>query len=145
MADTLQRAIVAIKAGDKTTGQQLLADILRADPRNAEAWKWMAQVQDDPAKRIQCLERVLDLLPYDASAAKSLGLAPVNAGNGLGYHIFGILAILLGLGAWAYVTQATEGVAILAAACLCGILARLAQADHHQKNLLNMLARVRRR
>ena len=68
----------------------------------------------------------------------------VGTGSGVGSGLLVIAAILLGLVAWAFVSEATLGVAIIGAACLCGILARIAQADHQQKNSLKMLGRLDR-
>jgi len=36
----LQQAVNAIKAGDTETGQQLLAQVISADPQNEAAWLW---------------------------------------------------------------------------------------------------------
>jgi hypothetical protein len=144
MDDTMQRAIAAVKAGDKATGQRLLSDVIAAEPRNVEAMRWMAKAQDDPAERDRCWERVLDLDPLDKEAARALDVAPLDWGSGPGSALLAVLAVLAGLAAWLFVSQATLGVAVLACACLCGILARLAQADHHQKNLLRMLHRIRK-
>lgn len=66
----------------------------------------------------------------------------VDTGSGALHGLFVIAAILLGLVAWAFVSEATLGVAIIGAACLCGILSRIAQAHHHQKNSLKMLGRL---
>ena len=68
----------------------------------------------------------------------------VDTGSGVGSSLLVIAAILLGLVAWAFVSEATLGVAIIGVACLCGILARIAQADHQQKNSLKMLGRLDR-
>jgi hypothetical protein len=58
--------------------------------------------------------------------------------------ILAILALVIG---FFTLSQATMGVGILAAACLFGILARIAQAAQHQtelKTLLNMQASLPR-
>ncbi len=66
----------------------------------------------------------------------------VDTGSGSLHGLFVVAAFLLGLVAWAFVSEATLGVAIIGAACLCGILARIVQAHHHQKNSLKMLGRL---
>ena len=139
----LKQAIAAIKAGDKPGARQILEQLLATDPRNVEAWRWLSQAQDDNAKRIEYLEHVLDLVPYDYGAAKALGILPIDIGSGGSAFVAGLLAFLSGVVAFFFVSQATLGVAILAGACLLGILGRLAQADHHQKNLLRMMSRIR--
>ena len=47
-----------------------------------------------------------------------------------------LAAIVLGLGGFNYLTQATLGVGFLASACLLAILARIAQADAHHREAL---------
>jgi endonuclease YncB( thermonuclease family) len=73
---TLQQAIQAIKAGDKVTGRQILADILQADMNNELAWLWMSSVADSDKERRKYLEQVLKLNPENKTAQK--GLAALN-------------------------------------------------------------------
>jgi hypothetical protein len=68
----LQTAIQAIKAGDKATGRRLLAEALRADPGNEQAWLWMSGVVDSDEQQRQCLERVLVINPANALARQGL-------------------------------------------------------------------------
>lgn len=70
--DRLQEAIAAIKAGNKTTGGRILAGIVRDDPRNEQAWMWLASAVEKPAQRRQCLERVLDINPLNERAHEAL-------------------------------------------------------------------------
>ncbi len=72
MSDNLQRAIAAIKAGDKKTGQQLLAQVINADPQNEAAWLWMASALDDPQEKKECLQKVLQINPDNEMAKKAL-------------------------------------------------------------------------
>ncbi len=72
MSDTLQRAIAAIKAGDKTSGQRLLVEVIRNDPRNEAAWLWMSAVLDSDEQRRTCLERVLAINPGNPTARRGL-------------------------------------------------------------------------
>ena len=153
MTDKLQQAIDAIEVGNKEAGQQLLVQLIEAEPKDAQAWLWLAKTMDDD-KRRQCYWRVLDIFPHNYEAREALGVLPkeqpwakpkgIDAGSGVGSAIFVIAAILLGLVAWLEVSQATLGVAIIGAACLCGIVSRIAQAEHHQRNLLKMLKRLDR-
>jgi len=71
---SLRRAISAIKAGDKKTGQQLLAQILKTDPRNEYAWLWMTEVVDRDEDRIRCLRNVLKINPDNDLVKKRLAL-----------------------------------------------------------------------
>ena len=72
MSDNLQQAIAAIKAGDKETGQQLLMKVIKADPKNEAAWLWMASTLDDPQEKKECLQKVLQINPKNATANKAL-------------------------------------------------------------------------
>ena len=72
MPDKLQEAISAIKAGDKTTGKQLLIAILQSDQRNEYAWLWMTQVVDSDDERIKYLQNVLKINPNNESAKRGL-------------------------------------------------------------------------
>ena len=72
MSDSLQQAIAAIKAGDKETGQQLLAQVISADPQNEAAWVWLATVVDDPQRQRECLHKVLKMNPNNEIARRSL-------------------------------------------------------------------------
>jgi hypothetical protein len=72
MSTQLQRAITAIKSGDKKTGKQLLTKALQADPRNEKAWLWLAHVVDSPKQSQECLERVLTINPQNENARRGL-------------------------------------------------------------------------
>ena len=149
MSNKLQQALDAIQLGDKEGGQQLLVQLIEAEPKDAQAWLWLAKTMEDDDRRRQCYWRVLDIFPHNYEARKALGVLPkqeprakpkgIGTGSGAGSTILALVAILLGLVAWMAVSQATLGVAIIGAACLCGIVSRIVQAEHHQKNLLKML------
>ena len=42
MDNNLQQAITLIKSGDKKGGGQLLAEIVKNEPRNINAWLWLS-------------------------------------------------------------------------------------------------------
>jgi Tfp pilus assembly protein PilF len=62
VAEKLQRAAALIKAGDKQGGQNLLVEVLAIDPRNEQAWLWMATVTTGD-KRRYCLEKAVRINP----------------------------------------------------------------------------------
>jgi RNA polymerase subunit RPABC4/transcription elongation factor Spt4 len=72
MSDNLQRAIAAIRSGDKETGKRLLAEVIRDDPRNETAWLWMSAVIDSDEHRRTCLERVLAINPRNETARRGM-------------------------------------------------------------------------
>jgi hypothetical protein len=81
VTDTLQRAIKAIQAGDRSSGKRLLAKVLRADPQNAEAWLWMSEVVDTAVQRRICLQRVLAIDPQNALALSGLARVGTRAAS----------------------------------------------------------------
>ncbi|MBN1995276.1 MAG: DUF3592 domain-containing protein [Anaerolineae bacterium] len=72
MSEKLQQAITLIKAGDKQNGQRLLAEILRADPKNENAWLWMSSVVATDEQCRHCLNQVLALNPNNQLAHTGL-------------------------------------------------------------------------
>lgn len=70
--DPLERARYAIQTGSKSTARQLLADVLRTNPRNVEAWLLMSSAVRDRDKQRECLLRVLALDPDNAAAKAGL-------------------------------------------------------------------------
>jgi hypothetical protein len=77
MPATLSQAIAAIKAGDKTIGQHLLAEVLKAEPNNEAAWLWLASLAETLEQRRPYLERVLAINPGNELAQQ--GLATLNS------------------------------------------------------------------
>jgi hypothetical protein len=67
-----QKAIQAIQSGDREIAKRLLADILRADPQNAQAWLWMSGVVETDEQRRECLLRVLAIDPDNRAAQAGL-------------------------------------------------------------------------
>ncbi len=76
----LQRAIAAVKAGNKAAGRRLLAEVIRDDPHNEAAWLWMSAATDSDAQRRACLERVLAINPDNQTARR--GLARLDRTSG---------------------------------------------------------------
>jgi hypothetical protein len=70
----LHRAITAIKGGDKVTGRQLLVEIIESEPRNEDAWLWMATVVEFDESCQHCLEKVLQINPDNEMAQKGLAI-----------------------------------------------------------------------
>ncbi len=82
MSETLQRAITEIRSGDKETGQRLLAEVIRNDPRNETAWLWMSSAIDSDDHRRYCLERVLAINPQNQTARQGLEALGQKKGSG---------------------------------------------------------------
>jgi flagellar basal body-associated protein FliL len=71
MSNKLQQAITLIKSDQQQAGQQLLSEILSADPNNEQAWLWMSAVISQD-KRRYCLEKVLSINPNHEQARQGL-------------------------------------------------------------------------
>lgn len=69
---SLKQAIKAIKAGDKATGKQLLARVLKTDPHNEYAWLWMTEVVDSKKESLMCLRNVLKINPNHDIAKRKI-------------------------------------------------------------------------
>lgn len=68
--DELQRASAAIAAGNKGEAHQLLAQAIKADPNNVDAWLLLSQTAALPEQQKTFLKRVLIIDP-DNQTAKS--------------------------------------------------------------------------
>lgn len=72
MSEALERGIAAAQAGRKQEAIAALRDAIVQDPRNVDAWLWIARLLDQPQRRRECLERVLQLQPGHAEAQAML-------------------------------------------------------------------------
>jgi hypothetical protein len=72
LEEALQKGIRAARRGRKEPAQQLLNQVVQADPNNEEAWLWLSRVVDDPLQRAECLQRVLAINPDNQWAAEQL-------------------------------------------------------------------------
>jgi hypothetical protein len=74
----LNQAIKAINSGNKQSGQWLLTELLNDDPYNEEGWLWMALVVESEEERLQCLEQVLAINPYNEDARREMAMLRPN-------------------------------------------------------------------
>lgn len=75
--DTFNRAVLLAQNNDKAQARQLLIQILRQEPRYAQAWLWLSATVEADAERRACLERVLIIDPHNQVAQK--GVAMLNS------------------------------------------------------------------
>lgn len=68
----LQEAIEALRAGKRAEAQALLAQVIKQDPKNEQAWLWLSQAVESDAQRRVCLERVLQINPDNPAAQRGL-------------------------------------------------------------------------
>jgi len=72
LTDELKQAITLIRSGNKAGGGQILAQILKTDPKNEPAWLWMSQTVKTRQQQQDCLEKVLAINPNNMAAQKAL-------------------------------------------------------------------------
>ena len=79
---SLNEAMAAIRLGDLLKGKQLLTRVLNRDPKNETALLWMTQVVTDDQRRIDYLNRVLEVNPANKQAQERprLGDCYLNCG-----------------------------------------------------------------
>jgi hypothetical protein len=68
----LNQAIFMAKTGNFERALRILAQILKENPKNEEAWIWLSVCVDDDKKRVDCLRKVLEINPRNDQAKKEL-------------------------------------------------------------------------
>lgn len=71
----LSEAITAAKLGQLALARGLLTELVARDPRNEQAWLWVAALAEDRGVAFEALNRVLDLNPKNRQAMNALALA----------------------------------------------------------------------
>jgi len=71
MNEKLRQAVQAVKAGEKQAGFQMVQEIIKEQPRNADAWYVMAGLVPQD-QREKCLRQVLKINPTHVQARKAL-------------------------------------------------------------------------
>jgi len=72
MPTQLEQAVAYIKAGDIEKGKQLLAEVIRQNPRDETAWLWMTRCVGSAAEKRYCFDQVLNINPQNQHAIKGL-------------------------------------------------------------------------
>ncbi|HEY0604117.1 MAG TPA: hypothetical protein VGD58_14460 [Herpetosiphonaceae bacterium] len=78
----LERAIQALRTGDRETARALLHELTQAQPLRPDGWLWLAAAQDDPIQKRVCLQQVLALDPDNQRAAAGLRALEQQTGGG---------------------------------------------------------------
>lgn len=82
VADLFQAALTAREAGDRDHAEELLTDVVQADPTHEAGWLHLADLTPDPSYQRQLLERVLALNPHNDTARQRLeAMTPVSEAN----------------------------------------------------------------
>jgi hypothetical protein len=78
---SLERAIQALRAGDRETARFLLHQLTQAEPLKSDGWLWLAAAQDDLLQKRVCLQQALALNPTDQRAIAALNALSQQPGN----------------------------------------------------------------
>ena len=68
----LNQAIQMIRQGRKTEAQQILQNVIKADPKNIQAWFWYVETCSTTDQRIQALEACLKVNPGNPQVTQAL-------------------------------------------------------------------------
>lgn len=77
--EMLSQGLAALNAGDKTTAQTILREVVKQNPRLIEAWMGLAQTTTDPARQRTCYENIIKIDPNHAAARAALATLGVSA------------------------------------------------------------------
>ncbi len=72
MNTKLQQAIAATRDGDKQQAQRLLAELLKENPQDAQAWFLLSHLVESESKQVAYLSKVLTLQPTHEKAKQRL-------------------------------------------------------------------------
>ncbi len=68
----IKKSKMAIIKNNRAEAQMLLSQAIQMDATRATAWKMLAAVTNDPARRRECLERVMQINPDDDAVREKL-------------------------------------------------------------------------
>jgi tetratricopeptide (TPR) repeat protein len=71
-SDKLDDAVQLIKSGNKPAAVLLLKEILRANPRDEDAWLWLYSCVEQIEQKKYCLKKALEINPENQQAQKAL-------------------------------------------------------------------------
>lgn len=78
---SLERAIQALRTGDRETGRALLQQLTQTEPQRPDGWLWLAAAQDDPIQKRACLQQVIALDPGNQRAVAGLRALDQQSGG----------------------------------------------------------------
>jgi len=69
-SELIEKAIAEAKSGNKAGATKILAQVVRKEPGNVQAWYMLSRVVEEKEQIIYCLNQVLKIMP-DSSQAKA--------------------------------------------------------------------------
>jgi tetratricopeptide (TPR) repeat protein len=70
--ELLQQAIGLVQVGEKSGAIKILKEVVTKDPKNENAWLWLAASLDKPENKIRSLQKVLEINPNNQKAKQAL-------------------------------------------------------------------------
>lgn len=70
----MEEGIQAARAGNRQQAAQYFSSVVNADPNNQEAWLWLSDVTDDPARRLEILNWLVQVDPQNRRARSRLNV-----------------------------------------------------------------------
>jgi preprotein translocase subunit Sss1 len=70
--ELLQQAVSFVQVGDKGSAVKILKEIVTKDPKNENAWLWLAACFDKRENKIRSLQKVLEINPNNQKAKQAL-------------------------------------------------------------------------
>src|SRR3990172_4231001 len=70
--EPLQQAAELLRQGEFEAASKLLASFLQEHPGSADAWVLFSYALEDPVRKLECVERALQLEPEHAPAAERM-------------------------------------------------------------------------
>lgn len=68
----MEEGMQAARAGNRPLAVQLFSNVVNADPNHYEGWLWLSDVVDDPAKKLEILNWLLQVDPANRRARSRL-------------------------------------------------------------------------
>lgn len=72
MSDLFSRGVEALKLEDKVRARSLLAQAVKEDPKNKNAWLWLSRAVEDEQQQVACFHKVLEIDPQNEYAKRGL-------------------------------------------------------------------------
>lgn len=69
-----QKAKEAIKSGQKEIGRDLLTNLIKAEPKNADYWVWLSAAMETKKEQLYCLQAAYKLDPSNQAANRGLSI-----------------------------------------------------------------------
>ncbi len=74
----LHKGLEELESGDRQRAAQVFVGMLRQDPQIEEAWWWLTACVDNEQQKRDCLQRVLELNPWNEDARNALDQLDFN-------------------------------------------------------------------